>query len=221
MLDFLHRLLATLGGALALDREALLHVYRTDGTLAVSVAIAAIAGASLMAGQSVTLFLNRVRPAQFLSSLSLGGILYAAGVLFWAGTVHLAGILLLGRDPHYLPTLRVVSLASAPFILGIFIFLPYLGPIVARVLRVWSLLIALRATAAALGTGLAGALACVFGGWLILFLLGRVASRPLTRWRDRLWDRWVGIAPARDPDAVFLSLAADELPPPAPPEDPR
>jgi hypothetical protein len=87
---------------------------------------------------------------------------------------------------------------------GVLVFLPYIGPALARLLRVWVLLAAVTGTSVVFGlVPVVAAVAAVTGflaRWLLLRLFGQLA-RTADRW---LWRTSSGhTAPLRPTDALL------------------
>ena len=191
MREFLSQLWATLGQVLWLDPEQVRQAA-LGASAVVIVAIVVLAGASLLAGQSVVLFVARLTPGRFALSLALNGLLYLAGLVLWACAIWLcAGVIFDVWQPLGLAA-RVVGLSAAPLILGFLAFMPYLGEPIAWGLRVWSALIALVAVEAVFGLASFQSLICVALGWLLVVALNVAAGRPLMALRNRLWRAVAG-----------------------------
>ncbi len=215
--EFLSQLWATLGQVLWLNPE-MVRQAAFGASAAVIVAIVVLAGASLLAGQSVVLFVARLTPGRFALSLLLNGLLYLAGLVVWACAIWLcAGVFFDAWQPLGLAA-RVVGLSVAPLILGFLAFMPYFGEAILWGLRVWSALIALVAVEVVFGMTSFQALSCVVLGWLLIVALSAVAGRPLTALRNRLWHAVVGTSFDKDTQrsveevtsAFRAQLAAEE-----------
>jgi hypothetical protein len=188
MLQLLQDLLATIGDALRMRPGLLARVAaRPDADVLIAL-IAVLAGASLLAGQSVILFVNRVRPGRFAFSLLLNGLLFAAELALWASSAWVAAVALFGATEPLLTALRIVGLASAPLVFGLLVMLPYLGAPIEWALRIWSLLIILELVRETFGYSVGQALACALGGWVLIQVAGVLLGGPLVAARDFLWS---------------------------------
>lgn len=165
--------------------------------------VVVLAGISLLLGQSVLLFLNRVRPLRFVISLIVHGLMLAVGSLLWSAVIWLVGNALFTVDSSYHTVIRLVGLSYAPLVFGFLSFMPYAGTFIGRALHVWSFLIALRSVMATFQIGLAAALLCVGIGWLIFVLLAATIGHPITALRNRIW-LWVTASSMQAPPAVLL-----------------
>ncbi|MEZ4622284.1 MAG: hypothetical protein R2867_43190 [Caldilineaceae bacterium] len=139
--------------------------------LSTAASIAFVGGVSLLLGQSVILFANRVRPPRFLASLLLNGVLYVGNLLVWAWAVRvMARVLLQVRIPPD-ESVTLMLLTAAPMVFGFLILMPYLGPFIGRLLNVWSFLITYQLVALVYGIGWRDVLWVVGAGWLLTLLL--------------------------------------------------
>ena len=84
MLEFLRLMWVGTVEAMRLNPRAFDFVSATSGTGWVILAIAILGGASLLLGQSVILFLNRISPGRFALSLALNGVTFTLGLSIWA-----------------------------------------------------------------------------------------------------------------------------------------
>lgn len=179
--------------ALVLD-EQLLQAAQTappgQASLAV-VTIVLLAGGAQLLGQSVVLFLNRVRPRRFFYSLVLGGLVFLVGLAIWALVIWLSGRLLGYQQPLGL-VLRMVALGSAPLIFSVFVLIPYAGPFIGRILRVWSFLVTLGMLRFTYQADPLSASLIVGSGWLLMELLTALVGRPIRSLRRRLFERVAG-----------------------------
>jgi hypothetical protein len=198
------------GGALRLDRATFDLVEHSPIGLRVALTVLLLAGASETLGQAVVLVLNRVSKRRFALALVLGGLELVFEALVWIATVWLIAGLFGGDRASFLPAVRVLGLAYAPLLFGVLVFLPYIGPMLARLLRVWVLLAVVTGTSVVFGlVPVVAAVAAVTGflaRWLLLRLFGQLA-RTADRW---LWRTSTGhTAPLRPTDAL-LPLGSQE-----------
>jgi hypothetical protein len=159
-------------------------------------AAAVLAGASLLAGESVILFVVRVPRSRFLLSLLFNGAAFAVELTVGALVVWAVGNTLFQLDAAFGLVLRAVMLSSAPLVLAFLTFLPYLGVIIARVLYVWWFLILFGAVRYSLGAGMWRAVLVGGLAWLIILIFNRTLGRPVAGLRDRVWERVIGTRPA-------------------------
>jgi hypothetical protein len=159
--------------------------YPHPGTLALGVAM--MAGISVLIGDSVVLFANRVRPPRFAAGLALNGVLFALSLAVEGVTIWLIARYVFGsRQPLGLAVL-IAFLGSAPLVFGFFIMAATLGPHVGRLLRVWSWLIVVLAVRDGFHLALWEALVCVVLAQVLLWLINFAFRRPLGAVNDGVW----------------------------------
>jgi len=209
LFDFIGQLWTGIGLALSFSPDLLQRVetYPESGRLILTVAL--LAGISLLLGQSVVLFLNRVKPGRFVTSLIVNGVLYALSLAVWGMTIWLAGSILFEVNQPLGTVIRLIGLGSAPFIFGFLILMPYLGPFVARVLYVWSFLIILRAVEFTYQVSFWPAVICVGLGWLLMLLLSRTIGKPVVALRNWVWHKLIGSPLSGSAQEILLTFAAE------------
>jgi hypothetical protein len=154
------------------------------------VSVVFLAGVSAALGQSLVLFVSRVRPHRFLASLLLSAVIFVVGFLFWSLSIWLIGRYGYSREVPYPSMLRAIALAYSPYLFSFFILTPYFGSFLWVALSIWSLLALVVATGVVLELTLWQALLCNAGGWLLLQLLGRTIGRPVL-WLSGVLRGWV------------------------------
>src|SRR5690606_30669122 len=173
--------------------------------------IVLLAGVSEAAGESVVLFVNRVRPRRFFLSLAVSGLLFVFTYLFLSGSVIAVTRWLLGPDVRAFDMAIVVGAAFAPRMFGFLGFLPYFGQPLGALLQAWSVLAALRGVRAVLGAGILEAIAAVALGALLLAVLQRTVGLPLVYVARRLLSATAGVRLTSIDEAVELSAAEDDV----------
>src|SRR6187397_3344124 len=109
--------LALIGSDLALDRNALAAASTAPAALTAALWIAFLGGVSLMLGQSVVLFANRVSRRRFAACLAVAGLVYVAGLAVWGVSIWLSARIF-GID---IPTGAIafaVCVGQAPLLFG-------------------------------------------------------------------------------------------------------
>lgn len=146
---YVDTLLRLVGGGLRLDQEAFRQVYLVSGgNRGLLLWIVIVAGLSLMIGQSVVLFANRVSKGRFAVSLLLGAVKFALDVLVIILSVWVMVNILGEKSWEIGGIARAIALASAPYWLSVLFLIPYLGLILERVVKIYvfmALVIALQA----------------------------------------------------------------------------
>src|SRR4051794_15805765 len=165
-----------ISGALRLDPAAFQAIDSAEHGLRQAFFIFLLAGASETLGQSVVLVLNRVSRGRFAVALLLGGAELVVEALLWIVSVWFVGGLLAAQRPPLVSAARVIGLAYAPLVLGVFVFLPYLGPAIGRLLRVWALLAAVVGISVVFDVQPLAAVVIAAAGFLARWVLLRVFS---------------------------------------------
>lgn len=209
MLSFIRDLFEAIGLALTFNLEAI-NRYAMERQSGLMLVLAILCGASLLLGQSVILFLNRVPPRRFGLSLLVGGLNFAINLIGWALVTWLAGLLLFDENVTVQKVLRLVALSSAPLIFGFLVLIPYAGMFIGRLLSVWSLLIMVEFVAAIYHSGFWAALLCVTLGWLLMQFFSATVGRPLIRLRDWFWHKVIGERRITSLDRIVDALNQDD-----------
>jgi hypothetical protein len=187
MNQFLSHLVDVIGLALRFtpDLVQALLAYPNPGLLALGVVM--IAGISMLVGDSVVLFANRVRPPRFAAGLALNGVLFALSLAVEGATIWMVARYVFGaRQPLGLAVL-IAFLGSAPLVFGFFIMAATLGPHVGRLLRVWSWLIVVLAVRDGFHLALWEALVCVVLTQALIWLINVAFRGPLGAVNDGMW----------------------------------
>jgi hypothetical protein len=199
-------------GALGLDPAAFRAIEQSDHGLRQALVILLFAGASETLGQSVVLVLNRVSRGRFFLALLLGGAELIVEALIWIVSVWILGGLLGATRPPFVSAVRVIGLAYAPLLLSVFVFFPYVGPLIGRLLRLWVLLAAVVGISVVFGVApwmavLIGA-AGFLGRWVLLRIFGGV-GHAAGRW---FWRASTGLeAPLRSSDPLLSIGSRDQV----------
>jgi hypothetical protein len=157
----------------------------------VVLAIAILGGASLLIGQSVILFVNKVRPGRFALSLVINGVMFAFSLTGWAAAIWLLSRLL-GMSLPFHPVMRMTGVGAAPYVWGFLVLIPWAGPFIGRVLSVWSLLIVITGMRYLYGTPFLKTLLICGAGWLLIVLVNYTVGRPIVALRDRIYRAAAG-----------------------------
>lgn len=207
MLDYLTLLVRTIAHTLQFDQTVFQPVTGVWLGLAVATGVAFLSGMSLLIGQSVVLFANRVRPPRFLASLLLNGLLYVGNLLVWAWAIRLAARFLLDLHIGIEESVVLMFLSAAPMIWGFLILMPYLGPLIERLLNVWSFLITYQLVVLAYSIDWWRALWIVGAGWLLTLVLSNTIGWPLNSMVRRLrnWVAGVNLEHSTEDMVVKLS----------------
>ena len=185
--DFFATVGVAIWGVLTLDSASVTWVASHRLSTAMAVTIAIIAGVSTLFGDSVVLFLNRVRGWRFALSLFLNGLAFALLYTLQAVVIALVGPLVTGQSPNFGSVVRGVMLSTAPLVFGFLVLIPYLGPAIARILQVWGLIILWLVNIALFQAGIVSSLIITGIGWGVMQLLSWSLARPVNWIGDRIW----------------------------------
>ena len=186
--DFLASVWLVILGVLAVDPGVADWFRVHPRNLEISMTVAALAGVSTLLGDSVVLFLNRVRGWRFMVTLLLNGLGFVLLYALQALVIAIVGPLVVGHSPGLAAVTRGVMLATAPMIFGFFVLIPYLGPAIARVLQAWGLLVLWVIVDSLFDTDVWTALLVTAIGWGVMQLLSWSLSRPMNWLGDRIWQ---------------------------------
>lgn len=213
-MDVVHRMLELLGQswslwltALRLDPDVVA-VMDADTSWFPVITIAVLAAVATMVGQSVVLFVNRVRRWALGFSLlfAIAGILGShllEGLLLWG-----LGNLAFPEPWSVLQIVKVVILSSAPQVFQFLTAIPLLGPAISRLLSVWSLAVLWAVVGVTFRSGPWAAAALVLVAWLGMLLLGNLLGPALAGLRDLIWRRVTG-RPLHLDTTFVLELVAE------------
>jgi len=130
------------GGVFRLSLEAFQEIASLERGILPSVLVVLFAGLSLGIGQSIILFINRVKPVRFVFSLLLNAVLFTFGFLFLAFSTWLICLLPGSVDVSFRTLIKVFGFSYAPQLFSFLGALPYAGLPILNVLSVWRLLAA-------------------------------------------------------------------------------
>lgn len=166
-------------GAIALNPHAFAAMASLPDASKVAIKVLLLAGFSQAIGQSIILFINRVKPLRFFLSLLLSAILFVFSYGFWIWSTWLVTRVLFRQPVDYQVVYYTIGLATAPQILSFLIAMPYLGVPIQILLSLWSLLAFVQGFHIAIGLDVWQAFACSVLGWFVLQILQRTIGRPL------------------------------------------
>lgn len=159
---------------------------------------------SLLIGNSVVLFANRVNRSQFIRSLLAFAFLFLLSFLFWTFSVMFLADVLFGARKPFNEVFIIVSYSFTPFFLGFLILLPHLGHYLYALLRVWVVVNLVVNVSRAYDFNLLQALAVSILGWALLEFITSLSFLRLDavkRWFLRVTT---GKGEYRDPNDLVL-----------------
>lgn len=181
------------GGAFGLQREAFRLIDTLPDGLSLALLVVLLAGLSLSIGQSIVLFINRVKPLRFFFSLFLNAILFAFGFLFLALSTWLICLLPSSVHVSFLTLVKVLGLGYAPLLFSFLGALPYAGYPLLNLLSVWNLLAMVVGFSAVAHVGTGFAFGYVAFGWFVKQLLESTIGQPIADIGRLLADRVAGV----------------------------
>jgi hypothetical protein len=165
--------------ALRLEQAPFVSLLTSPNSLSTSLLVVFLAGLSQGLGQSVILFVNRIKPQRFGLSLLVSALLYVFGFLFSVLSIWMIAKLTFDKTQHFYLVTSVVGLSYAPFLFGFFILTPYLGSFVYMILSVWRLAALLIALEVTLFLTIWQALVCALLAWLLMALIDKAVGGPI------------------------------------------
>lgn len=207
LFTFIDQMFKVINYALRLDPRLYELVSITPESRWLVLGVVFLAGASTLLGQSVVLFVNRVRRGRFVMSLVLNGIIYIVSYFVWGVTIALIGLLIFPSSPDGWAIVRMVGLSTAPLIFGFFILIPWMGPFIGKLLNIWGFLILVSVVEFGFEVGLWLALIVVGIGWLLMTLLTNFIGKPVIALRNKLWHMVAGTTLDADTQDLLLQFS--------------
>lgn len=187
LLEFIGGVLTSILSLLTFDPELIRQLESNPNATRVSLAVAFLAGISMLIGDSVILFLNRVRGTRFLFSLLLSGVSLIVLYFLQAVVITVIGHLFVGEGPSLQVVLRGVMLATAPMLFGFLVLIPWAGPGIARFLHVWVNIVLWQIVTITFEVSWFVGLIITVIGWVAMKFMSWVFSKPVTWLGDRIW----------------------------------
>lgn len=202
-------MLRLVGGSLRLDPRAFQAAFDagSQGT-SLLIWIVLIGGVSLMIGQSVVLFANRVSPARFVISLILGAIKFLLDVLVVVLVVWGMANFLSERNWLLGQVGRAIALASAPYWFSLFILIPYLGLILERVLKIYVILALIVAVQSIFGIPFFDAILASVVALVLSQVISGAMGKVFDPVADRIADALVGDARLDNAREIYKLFAS-------------
>lgn len=114
---------------------------------------------------------NIARPGQAITLLIGATVAAIIGWVIWSFVTYWVGTSLFGGTATPGELLRTIGFAYTPNILGFFVFIPCLGPLIALAGSIWSLVAGVVAVRQALDFDLGKAVITVIIGWVAVVIL--------------------------------------------------
>lgn len=209
LFTYLSALWRTIGYALTLNQDLFAWFEANEQARLLAIGLVVLAGASSLLGQSVILFVNRVRKGRFFLSLFVNGLLLAVEYVVVAIVIRIVGGLVIGAPIATGTLFRMVALSTAPLVFGFFVLMPYMGPVIGRILSVWSALILIGVVRYHYQSTPWEALVVVGIAWLAMLALTNTIGKPVIALRNRIWHRVVGSSLDATAEDILLEYARD------------
>lgn len=166
--------------AIALNSDAFQTVTTLPEANRIATNVLLLAGLSQAIGQSIILFINRVKPLRFLLSLIIAGILFVFSYGFWIGSTWLVSRLVFRQTLDFWVFYHTIGLAAAPQILSFMVAMPYWGVPLQILFSLWTLLAFIKGFNAMTGFGVWSIFTCSVLGWFVLQILQRTIGKPFS-----------------------------------------
>lgn len=202
----INRIWTLISGVLLLDTETFESINNLPLGILASILIVLLAGLSQTFGQSVMLFVNRVRPLRFLLSIVIAAVLFVFSYNFWVVSTWLVAEWLFSASLPLLGVIKTLGFSYAPLLLGFLMVIPYFGMPILIILSIWTLM------AIATGLGVISSLSiwqafeCCLGGWLVLQLSQRVFGKAIATITNKIINWVAGVELITQPNYVEQML---------------
>ena len=123
------------------------------------------AGLSIAIGQSIILFINRVKPGRFILSLVIQAIIFTFGYFFLSFSTWFVGQTFFGTTLTFPAVAAIIGLCYLPLVWSFLAALPYLGEPIFLVLSLWSLFLIVNNFSIESGLSIWQSFWCAILGW--------------------------------------------------------
>ncbi|BAZ44340.1 hypothetical protein NIES4102_13480 [Chondrocystis sp. NIES-4102] len=167
------------GGVLTLKADTFQYLHQLPLSLVASILVVLLAALSQGIGQSVVLFINRVRPIRFLLSLAISAVIFTFDYNFWVLSTWLVATQIFKTSLSLIEVIETFGFSYAPLLLGFLMVIPYFGIPIFIVLSIWTLLAIVTGIDAIAQLGVWEVFECCIGGWIVLQISQRLLGRPI------------------------------------------
>ena len=202
-------------GVLLLDLETFASINNLPLSLVASILVVLLAGLSQTFGQSVMLFINRVRPLRFILSVAIAAVIFVFNYNFWVLSTWLVARWLFGVDLSLIEIIKTLGFSYAPLLLGFLMVIPYFGMPILIVLSIWTLMAIATGLGVISNLGIWQAFECCLGGWIVLQISQRVVGKAIARITSKIIDWVAGVELITEPDYLEQMLYSGLPIPPA------
>ncbi|MGC3954473.1 MAG: hypothetical protein QM804_09520 [Propionicimonas sp.] len=193
VLQFIESVGRALWGVWTLNPESTRWLADDPNPAGVAITIAVLAGASTLVGNSVVLFVNRVRGVRFAISLLINGLGFVLLYAVQALIIAVVGYLVTGERLDLWAATWAVLLSTAPLVFGFFELIPYLGTGIARLLQAWGFIALWAVVDVLYQVGYWRSLLIVAAGWGVMQLASWLLARPLAALGLVVWRLTTGL----------------------------
>ena len=193
-------------GVLLLNSETFKSINTLPSSLIASILVVLLAGLSQTFGQSVMLFINRVRPLRFVLSVAIAAVLFVFSYNFWVLSTWLVARWLFNVDLSVVEIVKTLGFSYAPLLLGFLMVIPYFGMPILIVLSIWTLMAIAIGLGAISNLNIWQAFECCLGGWLVLQVSQRIIGKAIARITGRIVDWVAGVELITEPDYLEQML---------------
>lgn len=202
----INRFWSLVSGVFWLNTETFQTISNLPLGLIASILVVLLAGLSQTFGQSVMLFINRVRPLRFFLSIAIAAVLFVFNYNFWIVSTWLVAQWLFSVNLPLVEVIQTLGFSYAPLLLGFLMVIPYFGMPILVVLSIWTLLAITTGLETISNLNIWSAFGCCLGGWLVLQLSQRVVGKAIARITSRLVDWVAGVELITEPDYLEQML---------------
>jgi len=202
-------------GVLLLDTETFASINNLPLGLIASILVVLLAGLSQTFGQSVMLFINRVRPLRFILSVAIAAVIFVFNYNFWVLSTWLVARWLFGSDLLLTEIIKTLGFSYAPLLLGFLMVIPYFGMPILVVLSIWTLMAIATGLGVISNLGIWQAFECCLGGWIVLQISQRIVGKAIARITSKIVDWVAGVELITEADYIEQMLYSGLPIPPA------
>ena len=193
-------------GVLLLNSETFTSIALLPLSLIASILVVLLAGLSQTLGQSVMLFVNRVRPLRFVLSVAIAAVIFVFNYNFWVLSTWLVAKWIFKVDLSLIEVIKTLGFSYAPLLLGFLMMIPYFGMPILIVLSIWTLMAIATGLGAISDLGIWQAFECCLGGWLVLQISQRIFGKAIARLVSNIVDWVAGVELITEPDYIEQML---------------
>lgn len=187
-----HQFWELVSGVLNLNPEVFHKINILPQGTELALVVILIVGLAQAIGQSILLFINKVKQLRFILSLVISAILFAFSFGFWAISICLVTNIIFNTALPLITVIRTLGLSYAPQIFSFLIGLPYLGIPIGILLSLWSLLAEIIGLQYLTELNIWAAFACNILGWTVHQVLQRTIGRPIIAFGQLLLNLTAG-----------------------------